>query len=250
MQTTSSFEGETVIVTGSARGIGQACVVAFVERGGTVIGGDLRDQSQTKAACADAPGRFEPIEADVTEQADVRRLVEAASDTGRIDVLVNAAGIVRKSAIGDHSDGDWEDSLEVNLSGPFRLIRAAIPALREDGGRIVNISSIYGQIGAAERASYASSKSGLEGLTRALAAELGPDDVRVNAVAPGFIETPMTEPYLDDKEAIEEFQSITALDRLGDPDEVASVVVFLSGEGASYVTGETILVDGGRATIE
>jgi len=245
-----AFAGDTVLITGTARGIGRACAVRFAERGATVIGGDRLDQSETAAACADLPGSFEPVSADVTDPAATEALVGRAADTGRVDAVVNVAGIVAREPLATHDGEPWERSVAVNLTAPFRIAREAAPHLRETGGAIVNISSIYGQIGAAERAGYASTKAGLEGLTRALAAELGADGVRANAVAPGFIETPMTEPYADDDAARERFRALAALERLGDPAEVASVVTFLASDDASFVTGETVLVDGGRATVE
>ncbi len=216
MRLADSFAGKTVLLTGTARGIGRACATYFAERGATVVGGDVLDQSDTVAACADLPGTFNPVTADVTDSAAVAALVERAADTGRIDVLGNVAGIVERGAISAHDDASWDRSVAINLTAPFEIARAAVPHLKESGGAIVNISSIYGQVGASERAGYASTKAGLEGLTRALAAELGADGIRANAVAPGFIETPMTEPYADDDAARKRFRGLATLDRLGD----------------------------------
>jgi 3-oxoacyl-[acyl-carrier protein] reductase len=246
--TGGAFDDCTVLVTGTARGIGHACAERFVGDGATVVGGDVRDQADTAAACGDRQGTFVPVETDVTDPEDVESLVGRASDAGGIDVLANVAGIVRRGSLEEYDDADWTASLDVNLTGPFRIVRAALPAIRA-GGAIVNVSSIYGQVGTSERVGYVATKAGLDGMTRALAAELGPE-IRVNGVAPGFVETPMTEPYLDEPDRIAEFRGMAALERLGDPAEVASVVAFLAGEDASFVTGETILVDGGRADVE
>lgn len=244
------FEDDVVLITGTAGGIGRACAEVFVDRGATVVGGDLAAQKGTVEACESLSGRFLPVEADVTSADDVELLVNRAVDVGGVDVVVNVAGIVHKGALEAYNDDDWEEALDVNLSAPFRIVRAAAPHLCATGGSVVNVSSIYARIGRPERAGYVASKAGLEGLTRGLAAELGPDNVRVNTVAPGFIETPMTEPYMDDETVIRRYANRAPLGRIGQPEEVAELVVFLASERASYVTGETVLVDGGRAVTE
>lgn len=247
---TDEFEGETVLLTGSARGIGRACAKYFTARGATVIGGDRLEQSETAEVCAGLEGSFDSVTADVTDSAAVTALVERAANTGSIDTVISVAGVVAREPLTEHGGDPWERSVAINLTAPFQITREATPHLREASGCVVTISSIYGQIGAANRAGYVATKAGLEGLTRAVAAELGNDGVRANAVAPGFIETPMTEPYADDEPARESFRDLTTLNRLGQAEEVAEVVGFLASDRASYVTGETVLVDGGRATVE
>ena len=244
------FEDRTVLLTGSAGGIGRACATYFAERGATVIGGDRVESTETADACVDFPGVFESVVADVTDPAAVTALVERAADTGRIDAVVNVAGVIERLPLSEYSDGAWDRIVATNLTAPFRLAREAAPHLCETGGAVVTVSSIYGQIGAGERAGYVATKAGVEGLTRALAAELGAEGVRANAVAPGFIWTPMTESFREDEAARERFRAQTALERLGEPDDVAAVVGFLASETAGFVTGETVLVDGGRATLE
>lgn len=245
-----SFAGQTVLLTGGARGIGRETARWFSARGATVVSADRLDQSETAAELAELPGEFRPLEAELTEPAAATSVAERATAGGGLDVLVNVAGIVVREPLASHGGDPWDRSVATNLTLPFDLARAAAPALTESAGAIVNVSSIYGQVGTAERAGYTATKAGLEGLTRALAAELGERGVRVNAVAPGFIETPMTEPFAEESGARERFSQLAALDRLGEPAEVASVVGFLAGDGASFVTGETILVDGGRGTLE
>lgn len=246
---TDAFAEQVVVVTGAARGIGRECAHRFAERGATVVGGDVRDQSTTKEACVETDGEFHDVRADVIDPESVERLVSVAEDRGGVDIVVNNAGIFQTHDIQSATDDDWKKTIDVNLTGPFNVVRAAVSSLCKNEGNVVNISSVYGQIGMAHRTSYISSKAGVEGLTRALAAELGPDGVQVNAVAPGFIKTPMNDASVEDAETLRQFEEQTALGRVGDPEDVAGAVLFLASDAARYVTGETILVDGGRATL-
>lgn len=241
--------GTLAVITGSAGAIGSATAEWFLARGGTVIAVDREEPPQPEGATDD---RFIPVALDVTAPdavEQIRGTLQTECAGAPIDVLVNGAGQIAYGDLAEHPPDVWAATMDVNLTAAYRLIRGLRGALASDAS-IVNISSVYGHIGAGGKVSYVASKSGLEGLTRALAAELGEAGIRVNAVAPGFIWSAMTEHYRDAPDRLERFRDNSALRRLGEPAEVASVVGFLASDAASYITGESILVDGGRALTE
>jgi len=235
--TAFDFAGRTVLVTGAAGGIGQATSLAFCERGASVYGLDR---------LAGTDPRIQWRIADVSDSCQVDSAVESVSkDSGRLDVVVAAAGITRDRLVWKLSDDDWKSVLGVNLDGSFHLIRAAVPRLREQGGgSIILISSINGQRGKAGQANYAASKAGLIGLARSTAREVGRFGIRVNVVAPGFIDTSMTQPLSAEirQAAVHE----TALGSIGQPEDVAGAVLFLCSELANHITGQVLRVDGGQ----
>lgn len=234
------FRGEVAVVTGAASGIGRAIAAALSEAGARVHAFDVAEPAEP------LPGvryhRVDLCAEDVPEAAVTGVLAEE----GRVDHLVNDAGITRDRALWKLALEDWQRVLEVNLTGAYRMLRAVAPAMRQAGrGRVVNVASINGLRGKFGQAAYSASKAGLIGLTRTAARELGPKGITVNAVAPGMIETPMSAGLPEEVRANAVAES--ALGRLGRPADVAGAVLFLLSDAAAHVTGHVLVVDGGQS---
>jgi acetoacetyl-CoA reductase/3-oxoacyl-[acyl-carrier protein] reductase len=231
------FDGQTVLVTGAGRGIGAAVAGAFEARGAAVYRLDVERP-------AEAGERF--IAADVTRSDEVDRAVASIlGTTGRLDAVVACAGIIRDHVLWKLSDDDWRAVLAVNLDGAFHLLRAVAPHFRErQGGAAVLVSSINALRGKFGQANYAASKAGLIGLAKTAARELGRSGARVNVVAPGFIDTPMTRAL--PREARDAAAAEAALGRIGAPEDVAGAVLFLCSRLAGHITGQVLRVDGGQ----
>jgi 3-oxoacyl-[acyl-carrier protein] reductase len=236
------------IVTGSGQGIGRAIAIKLAEVGATVVVNDI-SASTTVEEVAEEIKKMKrestAILADVSEPADVARLVETTVDTyGKVDILVNNAGITRDQLMLRMSDEDWDKVMAVNLKSVFLCTRAVLRHMvRQRWGRVISICSIVGLIGNPGQANYASAKAGIIGFTRTIAKEVASRGITANAVAPGFIDTPMTQKLPDERR--QELASRILLGYLGTPRDVAEAVAFLASEEARYITGQVLTVDGG-----
>ena len=241
----NEFAGQVAVVTGGARGIGAEIARRLADGGATVVCADVLDTSEIVEEINRAGGTAEGRELDVTDAAAAADAVAAIHEAhGGLDVLVNNAGITRDQLLVRMKPEDWDLVLGVNLDGVFNITQpAAKVMMRAKKGRIVNVASVVGLMGNAGQTNYAASKAGLIGFTKSLARELGPRNVTVNAVAPGYIQTPMTDKLTEDQR--EALMKTVAIPRLGAPADVADAVAFLAGPGASYITGVVLNVSGG-----
>ncbi len=241
------LNGKTAIVTGASRGIGKSISEVLAEYGAQLVCvSRTTDAVQSVAEKIQANGgKAIGMPCDVSDASSVSNLIKKVQDQFEsIDILINNAGITRDGLIMRMSGDDWDTVLDINLKGAFHTIKSvARPMMKQRSGRIINISSVVGLTGNAGQANYAASKAGIVGLTKSMAQELAPRGITVNCIAPGYIETDMTDSLSD--EVKEEIMKQIPLGRIGKSEEVAAMALFLSSNEAEYITGQTVTVDGG-----
>ncbi len=234
-----SLKGKAALVTGGSRGIGRAIAIELARAGASVTLSYRSAKEEAEEVAREAGGSA--VQADVSDPEEAKRLVDEA---GELDILVNNAGVTRDGLIARMSDQDWSDVIGTNLGGVFHTCRAASRGMmKRRGGSIVNISSIVGLHGNPGQTNYSASKAGVIGFTKALARELGNRGVRANVVAPGYVDTRLTQVIADEMKQL--MLTNTPLGRFGQPEDVAGAVRFLCSDEAAFITGEVLLVDGG-----
>lgn len=241
------LEGKVALVTGAAQGIGKAIALTLAKNGADIVVSDINlEKAQETSKEIEAMGRKSiAIKVDVSKYEEVEKMIEKIiSEFGRIDILVNNAGITRDKLILRMTEEDWDAVVNVNLKGTFNCTKAAIRHMsKQKSGKIVNIASVSGEMGNPGQANYSASKAGVIGFTKTIAREFAQRGINVNAIAPGYIETPMTD-VLPEK-VKEELKKMIPLERLGKPEDIAQAVLFLVSEASSYITGHVLNVNGG-----
>ena len=252
------LQSHIAVVTGSGSGIGRAIALGYAREGAKLAVLDINGEAAAKTAAdiRSAGGNAQAFTLDVTDRTACRDVAaKVASDVGAVSILVNNAGINRRNAFTSDPDAvikDWQDIMAINLNGVFNVTHAFLGALRANKGRVVNIASIqsFMHVRTPNSPAYTTSKHGVLGFTRALAAELGKDGVRVNAIGPGFIETPLNEKVrATNPELVKIFLDHTPLGRTGKPEDIVGPAIFLASDLATYVTGSIVMADGGYRAI-
>ena len=240
--------GKVALVTGGSRGIGRAIALKLAENGADVAinyAGNTAAAEEVKAAIEQMGRKALLIQCSVADTDGVQAMVnQVVKELGRLDILVNNAGITRDGLLMRMKEADWDDVMNTNLKGVYNCSKAVMRTMmKQKSGRIVNMASVVGEMGNAGQANYAAAKAGVIGFTKSLAKEVASRGITVNAVAPGFIATDMTRVLSDDQKA--EMARTIPLGRAGQPEDVANAVLFLASEGAAYITGQVLNVDGG-----
>ena len=245
------LDGKLVLVTGASRGIGKAIALTLGRAGATVIGTATTESGSDNISkiFADNKVSGKGIKLNVTDNEQIASLVKIVNEEfGPIDILINNAGITRDNILLRMKEDEWEDIIDTDLTSIYKMSKSVLRGMiKNRSGRIISITSVVGAMGNAGQSNYAAAKAGMIGFTKSLAREVGVRGITVNAVAPGFIETDMTSNLPDEQK--EALASQIPMGRLGTPDEVANAVLFLAGDGGSYITGQTLHVNGGMYTV-
>ncbi|MBI2042250.1 MAG: SDR family oxidoreductase [Candidatus Nealsonbacteria bacterium] len=248
----TDLKGKVVMITGSRRGMGKAHALAFAKAGAKVVVCDISQEECVKVVkeAEKNGGEAIALKCDVTNKKEVDNVVKAAvSKWGRLDILVNNAGIAQFFPFLEITEEDWDRTINVNLKGYYLCAQAAAKQMaKQKSGAIVNVASVaMGQVGIGfpSIAHYCASKGGIVAMTEALAIELAPYNIRINAIAPGMIETPMIDPVKQDPKNMKGILARVPMGRVGKPEEVSNLVLFLASDAASYMTGSTVVIDGG-----
>jgi 3-oxoacyl-[acyl-carrier protein] reductase len=245
------LDGKLVLVTGASRGIGKAIALTLGRAGATVIGTATTESGADNVSKVFAENKIsgKGMKLDVTDSEQVSNLVKnIGEDFGSVDILINNAGITRDNILLRMKEDEWEDIISTNLSSIYKMSKSVLRGMiKKRSGRIISITSVVGAMGNAGQSNYGASKAGIIGFTKSLAREVGVRGITVNAIAPGFIETDMTDSLPDDQKAALAAQ--IPMGRLGTADEVAQAVLFLAGDSGSYITAQTIHVNGGMYTV-
>lgn len=243
------LKGKVAIITGAASGIGKATAKLFAEHGAKVVVADIDKDGGSQVVTQIQKGGNEAIfvETDVTLKVDTEQMVAQTVETyGKLDILFNNAGIAMRLPVAELPEEDWHRCLDVNLTGVFLCAKAAIPAMQKNGcGSIINMSSIYGIVGAEVRAAYVASKGAVTNLTRGMALDYAQDNIRVNCICPGFVETPLVAGVIKTPEEYQALADKHPMCRLGQPEEIAYGALYLASDESAFVTGIALPIDGG-----
>ncbi len=246
---TVRLKGKVAIITGAASGIGKATAKLFAEHGAKVVVADIDKDGGSQVVTQIQKGGNEAIfvETDVTLKVDTEQMVAQTVETyGKLDILFNNAGIAMRLPVAELPEEDWHRCLDVNLTGVFLCAKAAIPAMQKNGcGSIINMSSIYGIVGAEVRAAYVASKGAVTNLTRGMALDYAQDNIRVNCICPGFVETPLVAGVIKTPEEYQALADKHPMCRLGQPEEIAYGALYLASDESAFVTGIALPIDGG-----